>query len=143
MKETKEMTFDEKVRSAMNVAQEWLDVLSKIDLTDEDRAVKAMEVSIKLLAQLLVFELKRQHISYNRVANVVSRIKLEDEKTSHDSIRYYALAETRVGPEILGKLYKKLNKTGAFKRVENKTKTIKLSSAIKLTERLKKTEPTQ
>ena len=139
MGEIEEMTFDAKVRGAMSVAQEWLDILSKIELTDEERAVKAMEVSVKLAAQLFVFGLYKRSKTYAQITKELRQTKLRNINVKHDQIEDYGIAKHMPEPETLAKLYLKYRKsTKAFGRVRNK-KTVVLTSAVKLTHDIKGT----
>jgi hypothetical protein len=133
-----EISFSEKVTGSMTVAKDWLEMLSKAKLTDEERAVKSIEVCIKMCAQLMVFMLQEKYPTYNRVTKAINLIHIKDTTVSHDSIRNYALAAARVGPEKLAKIYRKLSKLGIIKSVENNTKTLRLQSAEDFTARLKK-----
>ena len=85
--------YGEQVIGAMNVAKEYLDVLSKIELTDEVRVVKAIEAAHKLSAQLSVFSLRERKIPSADIADRLKKQVLDNKSVKYEAIDRYRLAD--------------------------------------------------
>ena len=132
------MEFEDQIEGAMLIAKEWLGLLSRIVLTDEERVAKTVEVALKLSAQILVLALRHLDQDDHTIAGDLKEIKLRADYTvDHDAIFRYALAEQLPKPETVAKLYTKYVKDSksAFKRAE-KRKTVKLVAAKEYRERM-------
>ena len=130
--------FKDQIIDAMLVAKEWLNILSKIELKDEVRAAKAIEVAIKLSAQICVLGLRQLKQTDQDIAQGLQSIILDNAYTiERDAIYRYSIASQKPEPEIVAKLYKKYDhdNKGIFGRAERK-KTVELISAREYKERM-------
>jgi hypothetical protein len=115
--------FNEQLLDAIGVTKEWLDILSKIELKDEVRAAKIIEVAIKLVAQICVLGLRKLGQKDQEIAEGLRGVILDNEyKVEHDSIYRYSIADQRPEPEIAAKLFVKYGQDnkGLYRRAEKR-----------------------
>lgn len=131
------MSFSEQVIGAMKVAKECLDVLSKIQLTDEVRVVKAIEVAHKLSAQLSVLSIRKRNIKSVDIAERLKEQVLDNKYVEYEAIDRYRLAMQLPDPEIVAKLYRQFDLVydGAPERAIKK-KTVELIIADEFRKKL-------